>query len=170
MTGLTGGVAMLLKMNKVTWAKGWGKITGPNSISVSKEDGTTEELSTKNIVVATGSESTPLPGVEIDEEFIVTSTGALDFPTVPENLLVVGGGVIGLELGSVWSRLGAKVTVVEFLDRITPGIDLEIANQFQKVLKKQGLTFMLNTGVKSSTIRPDGQVDVVVESKKGGEE
>eukprot|EP00493_Phyllostaurus_siculus_P027012 UN27358 len=83
MTGLTGGVAMLLKMNRVTWAKGWGKITGPNSISVSKEDGTTEELSTKNIVVATGSESTPLPGVEIDEEFIVTSTGAFRFPNRP---------------------------------------------------------------------------------------
>merc|ERR1719493_37123 len=168
MTGLTGGVAMLLKMNKVTWAKGWGKITGPNSISVSKEDGTTEELSTKNIVVATGSESTPLPGVEIDEKFIVTSTGALEFDAVPENMLVVGGGVIGLELGSVWSRLGSNVEVVEFLDRLMPGMDGEVAKATQRFLKDQGLTFTMKTAVTSAVVENE-KVTVTMTPRDGGE-
>lgn len=168
MTGLTGGVAMLLKMNKVTWAKGWGKITGANTVSVAKEDGSVEELSTKNIVVATGSESTPLPGVEIDEKYIVTSTGALDFDPVPPNLLVVGGGVIGLELGSVWSRLGSKVEVVEFLDRLMPGMDSEVAKETMKFLKKQGLEFTMKTAVKSAKVENE-KVTVTMEARDGGD-
>jgi len=167
MTGLTAGVAMLLKMNKVTWAKGWGKITGANEVSVSKEDGTSETLSAKNIIVATGSESSPLPGVEVDEKYIVSSTGALDFPTVPENLLVVGGGVIGLELGSVWSRLGSKVEVVEFLDRLMPGMDTEVAKETMKFLKKQGLEFTMKTAVKSAVVENE-KVTVTMEGRDGG--
>lgn len=169
MKGLTDGVAMLLKMNKVTWSKGWGKVTGANEVTVAKEDGTSEVLGAKNIIIATGSESTPLPGVEIDEEFIVSSTGALDFPTVPENLLVVGGGVIGLELGSVWSRLGSNVEVVEFLDRLMPGMDGEVAKTTQQFLKKQGINFTMKTAVKSAT-KENGKVTVVMEKRDGGEQ
>ena len=115
------GVEFLFKKNKITWLKGTGTITAPGKVSV---DGT--EYAAKNIVIATGSESMPLPGVEVDEKNIVTSTGALELEKVPGHLVVIGAGVIGLELGSVWRRLGAEVTVVEFLDRITPGIDNEV--------------------------------------------
>jgi len=167
-TGLTAGVAMLCKMNKVTWSQGWGKITSANEVTVSKEDGSSEVLSTKNIIVATGSESTPLPGVEIDEKYIVTSTGALEFDTVPESMLVVGGGVIGLELGSVWSRLGSSVEVVEFLDRLMPGMDLEVAKETQKFLKKQGLNFTMKTAVKSAVVE-NGKVTVTMEPREGGD-
>merc|ERR1719461_1803343 len=134
-------------MNKVTWSQGWGKITSANEVTVYKADGTSEVLKAKNIVIATGSESTPLPGVEVDEKMIVTSTGALEFDSVPETMLVIGGGVIGLEMGSVWSRLGSKVEVVEFLDRLCPGMDDEIAKETQKILKKQGFKFTLGTKV-----------------------
>jgi dihydrolipoamide dehydrogenase len=130
----TKGVEFLFRKNKVTWLKGAAKFTGPREIEVA---GTA--YTAKHIVIATGSESVPLRGVEVDEKKIVTSTGALELDAVPAHLVVIGAGVIGLELGSVWRRLGAEVTVIEFLDRITPGLDNEISAQFQKVLAKQGL-------------------------------
>lgn len=160
---LTSGIEFLFKKNKVDYIKGHGTITAPGKVKVGDS-----ELTTKNIVIATGSESTPLPGVETDEERIVTSTGALDLETVPEHMLVVGAGVIGLELGSVWGRLGSKITVVEFLDHITPGMDGEISKQFQRILKKQGMNFMLSTkvtGVDTSGER----LQVSVEPAAGGE-
>jgi len=163
---LTGGIEMLFKKNKVAYAKGWGQVSGQNEVSVHKADGTVEKLGAKNIIIATGSESTPLPGVEIDEKYIVTSTGALEFDKVPENMLVVGGGVIGLELGSVWSRLGANVECVEFLDHILPGMDQEIVKESHRILKKQGINFTMSTMVKNA--RVDGEKVVVdMESRDG---
>src|SRR5664279_584604 len=134
------GIEFLFRKNKVTWLKGTGRIAAPGQVEV---DGTA--YATKNIVIATGSESTPLRGVEVDEKRIVTSTGALELSAVPGHLVVIGAGVIGLELGSVWRRLGADVTVVEFLDRIIPGNDGEIARNFQRVLTKQGMKFKLSS-------------------------
>lgn len=150
-TGLTAGVDYLLKKNKVTPVLGRGEITALGKVTVHLTAGGTQELTAKNIIIATGSEVTPLPGVEIDEKQIVSSTGALSLPSVPKHMVVVGGGVIGLELGSVWRRLGAKVTVVEFLDRILPTNDGEVSKQFMRILKKQGMEFKLGhkvTGVK----------------------
>ena len=146
--GLTKGVEFLFKKNKVTSYLGRGEITGKGRVTVHKTDGGTEELGAKNIIIATGSEVMPLPNVEIDEERIVSSTGALSLPQVPKHMVVIGGGIIGLELGSVWRRLGAKVTVVEFLDRILPTMDGEVSKQFQRILKKQGIEFRLGTKVK----------------------
>jgi dihydrolipoamide dehydrogenase len=145
-SGLTKGVEFLMKKNKVTYLKGTGRIAGPGKVEVSGEGGV-QSLATRHIVIATGSEPMGLPGVEIDEKRIVSSTGALALEKVPGRMLVIGGGVIGLELGSVWRRLGAQVTVVEFLDRITPTMDGEISAQFLKVLKKQGMQFDLATRV-----------------------
>ena len=162
-TANTKGVEFLFKKNKITWLKGNGVIAAPGKVSV---DGT--EYDAKNIVIATGSESMPLPGVEVDEQSIVTSTGALELGKVPEHLVVIGGGVIGLELGSVWGRLGAKVTVIEFLDRIIPGIDLEVAKQFQRVLEKQGFKFMLGQKV-TGAAKTDAGVSLTVEPAKGGD-
>lgn len=153
--GLTKGIEGLFKKNKVTWIKGHGTITGVNEVTV---DGT--KYGAKNIIIATGSEVTPLPGITIDEKQIVSSTGALELSKVPGHLVVIGAGVIGLELGSVWKRLGAKVTVLEYLDRITPGLDGEISKQFQKTLEKQGIVFKL--GVKVGAARP-GKAGVAVE-------
>ena len=144
---LTKGVEFLMKKNKVDYVKGWGRIDGAGKVVVKAEDGSETVLETKNIVIATGSEPTPLPGVTIDNKRIIDSTGALSLPEVPKSLVVVGAGVIGLELGSVWKRLGAEVTVVEFLDRILPGTDLEVANAFQKILTKQGFKFSLGAKV-----------------------
>ncbi len=138
----TDGIEFLFKKNKVDYIKGWGVITGPTEVTV---DGT--KLNAKNIVIATGSEPASLPGVEVDEERVVTSTGALELPKVPKNLVIIGAGVIGLELGSVWGRLGAKVTVIEYLDHITPGQDSEVSKSFQKILKKQGFDFVLGAAV-----------------------
>lgn len=146
-TGLTDGIEYLFKKNKVTGINGWGAIMAPGKVRVQKDDGTSEELSAKNIIIATGSDILSLPGVDIDEQVIVSSTGALSLPKVPEHMVVVGGGYIGLEMGSVWRRLGAKVTVVEFLDRITPGMDGEVSKQFMRILKKQGMEFKLGTKV-----------------------
>jgi dihydrolipoamide dehydrogenase len=146
-TKLTQGIEGLFKKNKVTYLKGHGTITGKNEVSV---EGT--KYAAKNIIIATGSEVTPLPGITIDEKIVVSSTGALELKEVPKQLVVIGAGVIGLELGSVYKRLGSEVTVIEYLDRITPGIDLEITKQFQKILEKQGIKFQLGqkvTGVKS---------------------
>ena len=146
------GVEFLMKKNKIDVLKGTGKILGAGKVEVSG-DGKAQTVETKNIVIATGSDIARLKGIEIDEKRIVSSTGALSLEKVPEKLLIVGAGVIGLELGSVWHRLGAEVMVVEFLDRILPGMDGEIAKQFQRILEKQGFAFKLGakvTGVDTS--------------------
>ena len=162
------GVGFLLKKNKIDAVHGTASIPAAGKVVVTAEDGSTQEIETKNIVIATGSESTPLPGVEIDEEVIVSSTGALELKQVPKELVVVGAGVIGLEIGSVWSRLGAKVTVVEYLDRIIPGMDGEVAKQFQRILEKQGFTFKLGSKVTKAEKGTDG-VTLSVEPAAGGE-
>lgn len=160
--GLTQGIAGLFKKNKVAFLNGTAKIAGKGKILV---DG--KEYHAHNILIATGSESTPLKGVEVDEKTIVTSTGALELEKVPEHMVIIGGGVIGLELGSVWRRLGAKVTVVEFLERITPGMDSEITKQFQKILEKQGILFKLGSKVTSAE-KKGKTVTLSVEPAKGG--
>lgn len=164
---LTKGVEFLMKKNKVDYIKGWGRIDGPGKVVVKAEDGSETVLETKNIVIATGSEPTPLPGVTIDNQRIVDSTGALSLPEVPKSLIVIGAGVIGLELGSVWKRLGAEVTVVEFLDRILPGTDTEVANGFQKILAKQGFKFKLASKVTGATVAGK-QAQLTVEPVAGG--
>lgn len=141
------GVDFLFKKNKIDSYRGTGTILAAGKVKVTPDAGDVFELETGAIVIATGSESMPLPGIEIDEKRVVSSTGALELKAVPKHLLVVGGGVIGLELGSVWRRLGAAVTVVEFLDRIVPGTDAEVARQFQRILTKQGMTFRLSSKV-----------------------
>ncbi|MEM1409430.1 MAG: dihydrolipoyl dehydrogenase [Pseudomonadota bacterium] len=166
--GLTKGIEFLFKKNGVDGYLGWGTIEGPGRVSVTTEKGR-EELKAKNIILATGSDVLSLPGVDIDEERIVSSTGALSLAQVPEHLVVVGGGYIGLEMGSVWRRLGAKVTVVEYLDRITPGMDGEISKQFQRILKKQGVVFQLGTKVKAIEKTNKG-VKLSVEPAAGGDE
>jgi dihydrolipoamide dehydrogenase len=158
----TKGIEGLFKKNKVTYLKGTGTITGKNEVAV---DGT--KYGAKNIIIATGSDVVSLPGITIDEKQIVSSTGALELKAVPKNLVVIGAGVIGLELGSVWQRLGAKVTVIEYLDRITPGIDNEVARQFQKLLEKQGFTFQLGKKVTSAKTTKGG-VELTVEPAAGG--
>jgi dihydrolipoamide dehydrogenase len=163
----TKGVEFLFKKYKVTYLKGTGRLLGGGRVEVLSQPGQGETVSAKHIVIATGSEPTPLAGITIDEKKIVSSTGALTLEKVPNHLVVIGGGVIGLELGSVWRRLGAKVTVVEFLDRIVPTMDLEIGAQFQKVLTKQGLAFNLSTKV--TGVKPNGDaLDVTIEPSKGG--
>nr|AAD30450.1 lipoamide dehydrogenase [Ascaris suum] len=165
---LTGGIALLFKANKVQPINGLGTIVGPNEVSVKKTDGTTENLKTRNILMATGSEVTPFPGIDIDEDQIVSSTGALSLKKVPEKMVVIGAGVIGAELGSVWQRLGAQVTVVEFLDHAGgAGIDLELAKLFHSTLGKQGMKFMLNTKVTSAK-KEGGKIVVQTEAVKGG--
>src|SRR6202521_3647984 len=147
------GVEFLMKKNKIDVISGKGKILGTGKIEVSGSDGKIQTVETKNIVIATGSDVARLNGIDIDEKRIVSSTGALALDKVPGKLLIVGAGVIGLELGSVWHRLGAQVTVVEFLDRILPGMDGEVAKQFQRILEKQGFAFKLGakvTGVDTS--------------------
>jgi dihydrolipoamide dehydrogenase len=161
-TKLTQGIEGLFKKNKVTWIKGHATISGKNEVTVG-----TEKYAAKNIIIATGSEVTPLPGITIDEKQIVSSTGALDLTVVPKHLVVIGAGVIGLELGSVWRRLGAKVTVLEYLDRITPGMDNEIAKQFQKILEKQGFEFKLGMKVSGARAGKSG-VEVDFEPAAGG--
>lgn len=166
-TELTKGVEFLFKKNKVEAITGEAGIVAPGKVAVKAPDGTVRTLETKNIVIATGSDVMPLPGVTIDEERIVSSTGALALKKVPKKLLVVGAGVIGLELGSVWRRLGAEVTVVEFLDRITPGLDGETSKQFQRILTKQGFAFKLSTKV--TGIDAKGKtLKVSVEAAAGG--
>ena len=162
------GVGFLLKKNKVEAFFGHGAITAPGKVSVTADDGAVTVLETKNIVIATGSDVAQLPGVTVDEKTIVSSTGALLLEKVPAKLVVVGAGVIGLELGSVWARLGAQVTVVEYLDRILPGMDMEVAKQFQRMLEKQGFTFMLSHKVAKVAATPEG-AQVVVEPAAGGE-
>jgi dihydrolipoamide dehydrogenase len=167
-TALTKGVEFLMKKNKVEWFKGWGKIAGKGKVEVKGEDGKTQTLEVKSIVIATGSEPAPLNGVEVDNKRIVDSTGALALPEVPKSMIVIGAGIIGLELGSVWRRLGAEVTVIEFLDRITPGMDEEMAKAFQRSLTKQGVTFKLGAKVTGAKASAKG-VEVTVEPVGGGE-
>lgn len=140
----TKGVEFLFKKNKIDWLKGWGSIPAPRQVKVGDE-----VYSTKNIIIASGSVPSSLPGIEIDEETVVTSTGALTLPKIPKKLVVIGAGVIGLELGSVYARLGSEVTVIEFLDAITPGMDSDVQKTFQRTLKKQGLKFIMGAAVSS---------------------
>jgi dihydrolipoamide dehydrogenase len=161
------GVEFLMKKNKIDVINGTGKILGAGKVEVTGSDGKTQTVETKNIVIATGSDIARLKGIEIDEKRIVSSTGALSLDKVPSSLLIVGAGVIGLELGSVWHRLGAKVTVVEFLDRILPGMDGEVAKQFQRILEKQGFAFKL--GAKVTGVDTSGKTLLVkVEPAAGG--
>ena len=159
----TKGVEFLFRKNKITWLKGEGRITAPGRVAV---DG--REIETRAIIIATGSESMPLRGVAVDETRIVTSTGALELSEVPKHLVVIGAGVIGLELGSVWRRLGAQVTVVEFLDRILPTMDGEISKQAERILAKQGMKFMLGSKVTGAVVGNEG-VTLSVEPAAGGE-
>ncbi|WP_448189397.1 dihydrolipoyl dehydrogenase [Azospirillum sp. sgz301742] len=163
----TGGVEFLFKKNKIDWIKGAGTIVAKDTVAVDANGGATLKV-TKAIVIATGSEVTPLPGIEIDEQKIVSSTGALTLGEVPKRLVVIGGGVIGLELGSVWGRLGAQVTVVEFLDRLLPGMDGEVSKQMQRILAKQGMTFKLGAKVTGAKTTNTG-VTLTVEPAKGGD-
>jgi dihydrolipoamide dehydrogenase len=163
----TAGVAFLFKKNKVEWIKGKARITGPGAIEVALNAGGTQTLAAKSVIIATGSDSMPLAGVPVDEKTIVTSTGALALSAVPKRMIVIGGGYIGLEMGSVWQRLGAQVTVVEFLDRILPGMDGEVSKQMQRILQRQGMSFKLGMKVTSAT-PGDGGVSVTIEPAKGG--
>jgi dihydrolipoamide dehydrogenase len=161
--GLTGGIEFLFRKNKVEWLKGHAAFTGKDSVRIGDR-----EVRAKNIVIATGSSVTPLPGVDIDQKVVVDSTGALELPRVPEHLVVIGGGVIGLELGSVWRRLGAKVTCVEYLDQILPGFDGEVRKEANKIFKKQGFEFRLSTKV--TGVQVDGaKATLTVEPAQGGE-
>ena len=150
------GVAFLFKKNKVDTFQGTGRITGVGQVGVTGDDGATQVLATTSIVIATGSEVMDLPGVTIDEKVVVSSTGALVLDGVPKRLIVIGAGVIGLELGSVWRRLGSEVTVIEYLDRILPGIDGETATQFQRIMGKQGIAFKLGQKVSGVALKPEG--------------
>ena len=144
--GNTKGIEFLFKKNKITWLKGWATIPAPGQVKVG-----TDTHTAKNIVIATGSEPSSLAGVTVDEQIVMTSTGALTLPAIPKTMVVIGAGVIGLELGSVYARLGTKVTVVEYLDAITPGMDTEVAKYLQRLLTKQGLAFVLGAAVQSVT-------------------
>ncbi len=166
--GNVDGIDYLLKKNKIDAYHGRGRIAAPGRVEVIPETGEPQVLGAKAIVIATGSEVAQIPGIDIDEERIVSSTGALSLPKVPKRLVVIGGGYIGLELGSVWSRLGAEVTVVEMLKTITPGLDSEVANQLQRTLKKQGLKFRL--GAKVAKVETSGKaVTLTIEPADGGE-
>jgi dihydrolipoamide dehydrogenase len=160
--GLTQGIEFLFKKNKIEWLKGRASFVDPHSVQVGDR-----KLTAKNIVIATGSSVTPLPGITIDQERIVDSTGALELPEVPKRMVVIGGGVIGLELGSVWRRLGAQVTVVEFLDQILPGFDGDVRKESNKIFKKQGFDFKLSTKVTKAERKGDS-VTLTVEAAAGG--
>ena len=165
--GNVDGVAFLLKKNKIDAVQGTGRIAAPGKVEVTTDKGKKQTLETKAIAIATGSEVASVPGIAIDEKRIVSSTGALALPEVPKRLVVIGAGYIGLELGSVWSRLGSEVTVVEMLDRVAPGLDAEVAKQLQRVLAKQGLAFKL--GTKVTSIDSKGKsLKLTLEPAKGG--
>jgi dihydrolipoamide dehydrogenase len=162
------GVEFLLKKNKIDVFHGTARIAAAGQVEVTAEDGSNQVVAAKNIVIATGSDVARLPGVEIDEKVVVSSTGALELEKVPKKLLVIGAGVIGLELGSVWRRLGSEVLVVEFLDRVLPGMDAEIGRQFQRILGKQGIQFKLSSKV-TKVERTKGGTKVTIEPAAGGE-
>ncbi|SDA34617.1 dihydrolipoyl dehydrogenase [Sphingomonas sp. NFR15] len=159
---LTGGIEYLFKKNKVTWLKGRGAFVDAHTVQVGEQT-----VTAKDVVIATGSSVTPLPGVTIDQKVVVDSTGALELPKVPAHLVVIGGGVIGLELGSVWRRLGAKVTVVEYLDQILPGFDGDVRKEANKIFRKQGIEFKLSTKVTGVTVEGDSAT-LTVEPAGGG--
>ncbi|MFV3074314.1 dihydrolipoyl dehydrogenase [Niveispirillum fermenti] len=162
------GVDFLFKKNKITRYTGLGSIKAPGMVTVTKDDGSTEDVTARNILIATGSDVAPLPGVTIDEKRIVSSDGAIALDAVPARMVVIGGGVIGLELGSVWQRLGANVTVVEFLDRILPTMDGEVSKQMQRILAKQGMSFKTSTKV-TGAVTGGETVKLTLEPAKGGE-
>uniref|UniRef100_A0A8C9BER9 Dihydrolipoyl dehydrogenase n=1 Tax=Phocoena sinus TaxID=42100 RepID=A0A8C9BER9_PHOSS len=165
---LTGGIAHLFKQKKIAHVNGYGKITGKNQVTAMKADGSTQVIDTKNILIATGSKVTPFPGITIDEDTVVSSTGTLSLKKVPEKMVVIGAGVIGVELGSVWQRLGADVTAVEFWGHVGGiGIDMEISKNFQCILHKQGFKFKLNTKFTGATKKSDGKIDVSIEAASG---
>lgn len=166
--GLTGGIEGLFKKNKVTYVKGWGKITAPGSVQVTKEDGSQEVVSAKNIIIATGSDVADIPTVPRDEERIVSSTGALTLKEIPKRMIVIGAGVIGMEMGSVWSRLGSEVTVVEFAKNPIAVADADIVRAFKRTMEKQGVKFMLETGVQKAERKGD-VVELTVAPAKGGD-
>jgi dihydrolipoamide dehydrogenase len=169
-SGLCSGIEGLFKKNKVNYVKGWGKLTGNGkTVHVALNDGTTQTLTPKNVMLATGSEPASIPGVTIDEERIVSSTGALALKEIPKRMIVIGAGVIGLEMGSVWSRLGTQVEVVEFLPHIVPGLDSEVRRQFQRSLEKQALKFKLNTAVQKAEIKGGKTVELTVTDRKSNE-
>lgn len=166
---LGAGVAYLFKKNGITWLKGRGRVVAADRVEVTKVDGTLETVSaSRAVVIATGSEAMPLPSVPVDEQRIVSSTGALSLPEIPERLVVIGGGYVGLELGSVWRRLGSEVVVVEFMDRIAAGLDAEMAGALQKVLEKQGVEFRLQHKVIGCREAGDG-VELDLQPSAGGE-
>ena len=170
--GLTQGIEKaLFKKYGVDYVQGWGKITGANQVSTALSEGGNQTIEAKNILIATGSEPTPLPPVPVDNEGlkVVDSTGALEINEIPEKMAVIGGGVIGLEMGSVWRRLGTEVHVIEFLDTIIPGTDEEITKTFLRTLKKQGMKFKLKTKVTSSELQDNGKVKLTMEPSKGGD-
>jgi dihydrolipoamide dehydrogenase len=165
---LTGGIEFLFKKNKVTWLKGFGRFKDKTTLDVLDEAGkVVQSVTAKNIIIATGSDVAGLPNVKIDGKVVVSSTEVLDLPTVPEHLVVIGGGYIGLEMGSVWRRLGAKVTVVEYADRITPAMDSEVSKEFQKILAKQGMSFKMSTKVVDVKVS-GSTATVIVEPAAGG--
>lgn len=165
---LTGGIKQLFKANKVGHVEGFATIAGPNTVQAKKNDGSVETINARNILIASGSEVTPFPGITIDEQQIVSSTGALSLAQVPKKMVVIGAGVIGLELGSVWQRLGAEVTAVEFLGHVGGmGIDGEVSKNFQRTLTKQGFKFLLNTKVMGAT-KNGSTISVEVEGAKDG--
>lgn len=167
-TGLTKGIEFLFKKNGVEYIKGAGSFVNEHEIKVDLNDGGETSVRGKNILIATGSEASGFPGLEIDEKRVITSTGALSLEKVPESMVVIGGGIIGLEMGSVWSRLGSKVTVVEFLGQIGgPGMDTETAKTAQKLLKKQGMEFKLNTKVTAGDTSGE-KVKLDIDAAKGG--
>jgi dihydrolipoamide dehydrogenase len=162
-TALTRGVEFLFRKNKVEWLKGSGRVAAPGRVAVSTADGAVREVEAGAVVIATGSESTPLPGIAIDERRVLSSTGALALDHVPRRLAVIGGGYIGLELGSVWQRLGAEVTVIELLDRIVPAMDRELATMLQRVLTRQGIAFQLGARLLGIRETADG-LDLEIEA------
>jgi len=169
-TGLTGGIEHLFKKNKVDYVKGWGKFASANEIEVDLNGGAGKDLiKAKNIIIATGSEPSPLPGnvIPIDEKYVVSSTGALALSQIPKKMVVIGGGVIGLEMGSVYSRLGTEVTVVEYMDRVCPSMDIELTNNFKKTLEKQGFKFLMKTKVVGGKGSAQG-CKVDIEAAEGG--
>ncbi len=165
---LTQGIEFLFKKNKVTWLKGLAAFKDAKTLTVTDADGKASDVTAKDIIIATGSEPSSLPGIEIDEERVVTSTGALSLKKQPKSMVVIGGGVIGLEMGSVWSRLGTEVTVVEFMDQVLPGMDMEVRKTFGRILKKQGMTLALSSKVTGVQTTKKG-VKVTYEPVKGGD-
>lgn len=166
--GLTKGIEMLFKKNKTDYLKGHGRFLGPNEIEVLASDGSKSVVKAKNVIIATGSDPSPFPGITIDEQTFVTSTGALSLKQIPKKMAVIGGGIIGLEMASVWSRLGSEVTVVEYMGAIGAGMDGDMAKTFHRILQKQGLKFKLNTKVLGATKTADGKVTIQTEPAKGG--